>query len=54
VPGEILAAGTERVRYACERSLIPYVLLEADPADPAAWVRAATEAVHTALLAPAS
>ncbi|HEY2439677.1 MAG TPA: hypothetical protein VGI07_05580 [Solirubrobacteraceae bacterium] len=50
-PAEILAAGTERVRYACERSLIPYVLLTADPGDPPGWVRAASEAVQTALLA---
>jgi uncharacterized protein YbjT (DUF2867 family) len=53
VPAEILAAGTARVRHACERSLIPYVLLTADPGDPAAWVGAASEAVQAALLAPA-
>lgn len=51
VPAEILAAGTERVRRACERSLIPYVLLTADPADPQAWLPAAGEAVQRALLA---
>jgi uncharacterized protein YbjT (DUF2867 family) len=53
VPAEILAAGTERVRYACERSLIPYVVLTADPADAEGWVPAAGKAVQTALLAPA-
>jgi uncharacterized protein YbjT (DUF2867 family) len=51
VPAEVLAAGTERVRYACERSLIPYVLLTADPGEPDAWQRAATDAVQRALLA---
>jgi hypothetical protein len=35
---------------ACERSLIPYVLLTADPADPAGWVPAAAGAVERALL----
>ena len=33
VPAEILTAGAERVRRACDRSLIPYVLLTADPGD---------------------
>ncbi len=51
VPGEVLAAGTERVRYACERSLIPYALLTADPSEPRAWVDAAADAVQRALLA---
>jgi uncharacterized protein YbjT (DUF2867 family) len=51
VPGETLAAGTERVRHACERSLIPYVLLTADPGDHASWVPAAADAVVRALLA---
>jgi uncharacterized protein YbjT (DUF2867 family) len=51
VPAEILAAGTERVRRACERSLIPYVLLDADPADPGPWVSVAADAVQRALLA---
>jgi nucleoside-diphosphate-sugar epimerase len=47
----LLAAGAQRVRYACERSLIPYVLLDADPGDHAAWVRDAGAAVQRALLA---
>ena len=51
VPARILAAGSERVRDACERSLIPYVLLSANPADADAWGRAAAEAVQRALLA---
>lgn len=51
VAPDILDAGAERVRRACERSLIPHVLLAADPADPAAWVREAAAAVRGALLA---
>lgn len=49
-PG-LLAAGAERVRRACERSLIPYALLTADPADHAGWVACAGETVERALLA---
>ncbi|HET8980005.1 MAG TPA: NAD(P)H-binding protein [Solirubrobacteraceae bacterium] len=52
VPAEILNTGTERVRWACERSLIPYVLLTADPGDHTRWTAAAAEAVQRALLAP--
>jgi uncharacterized protein YbjT (DUF2867 family) len=51
VPAEILAAGSERVRFACARSLIPFVLLSADPADHAGWVPAAAGAVERALMA---
>jgi nucleoside-diphosphate-sugar epimerase len=51
VPASLLSAGAERVRYACERSLIPYVMLTADPADTAEWVSAASAAVQRALLA---
>jgi nucleoside-diphosphate-sugar epimerase len=47
----ILAAGAARVRRACERSLIPHVILAADPADHDAWLAAATAAVDRALLA---
>lgn len=46
----LLARGAERVRYAGERSLIPYVLLEADPSDYAGWPARAAAAVHSALL----
>ena len=46
----VLASGAARVRHACERSLIPYVLLDADPADHAGWVQAADAAVDRALL----
>ena len=51
VSAKILAAGTERVRRACDRSLIPYVLLTADPGDRDGWVPAAAEAVQSALMA---
>jgi uncharacterized protein YbjT (DUF2867 family) len=45
-----LSHGAERVRYACERSLIPYELLTADPATDRGWVSQAVEAVERALL----
>ena len=45
----LLAAGAERVRHACERSLIPYVLLSADPADHDGWLAAACWAVEQVL-----
>ena len=45
-----LSHGAERVRYACERSLIPYELLTADPATDQGWVSQAVEAVGRALL----
>jgi hypothetical protein len=50
----ILDAGAGVVATACERSLIPYVLLTADPGDHAAWTPAATDAVQRALLARGS
>src|ERR1700761_3810526 len=46
----LLRAGADRVRYACERSLIPYELLTADPASDSAWVPQAVEAIERALL----
>lgn len=49
VPRALLAAGAERVAHACERSLIPYVLLSADPADHDGWPAAACEAVEQVL-----
>jgi hypothetical protein len=45
VERSILGGGAERVRIACERSLIPYALLAADPADHAGWLKAAGGAV---------
>lgn len=51
VDSEILSGGAGRVRHACERSLIPYVLLTADPADHESWLTASRAAVERALLA---
>jgi nucleoside-diphosphate-sugar epimerase len=45
-----LRHGADRVRYACERSLIPYEMLTADPAIDQGWVSQAVEAVQRALL----
>jgi uncharacterized protein YbjT (DUF2867 family) len=50
VDAALLSAGADRVRYACERSLIPYVVLTADPADGESWRSAAVAAVDRALL----
>jgi hypothetical protein len=46
----LLSTGAERVRHACERSLIPYGLLTADPASDAGWVTEAARAVQSALV----
>ncbi len=51
IDAAVLAAGAERVRHACERSLIPYVLLEHDPGDHEGWPAAAAGAVQRGLLA---
>ncbi len=51
VDEEVLAAGAQRVRHACARSLIPYVLLDAEPEDHATWTASAADAVQRALLA---
>ncbi len=48
-PG-LLSAGADRVRYACERSLIPYELLSADPAADDGWVTETVAAIERALL----
>jgi hypothetical protein len=50
VDADLLRAGAERVAHACRRSLIPYVLLDAEPGDYARWVAAAADAVGAALL----
>jgi uncharacterized protein YbjT (DUF2867 family) len=50
VGADLLRSGAERVRYACERSLIPYELLGVDPATDDGWVTQAVEAVQRALL----
>jgi len=49
VGSEVLEAGAARVRAHCQDSRIPYVLLDADPADPEAWTAAAVAAVELAL-----
>ncbi len=49
VDAALLGAGAARVRERCEDSRIPYVLLEADPADVDAWTDAAVAAVNRAL-----
>jgi len=49
VDAALLEAGALRVRERCEDSRIPYVLLEADPADAHAWTLAAVTAVNRAL-----
>jgi uncharacterized protein YbjT (DUF2867 family) len=50
VDPELLHAGAERVARACERSLIPYVVLSTDPSDLPAWLDAAAAGVAHALL----
>jgi len=45
VDGELLAAGAETVRAACDYSEIPHALLSADPRDHDAWLAAAVAAV---------
>lgn len=45
VDPSLLAAGVARVSAACERSRIPYVLLDTETTEPAMWVRAASSAV---------
>jgi uncharacterized protein YbjT (DUF2867 family) len=50
VDAAVLAAGAARVREHCEVSRIPYVLLEADPADPEGWLKGAAAAVDAVLV----
>jgi uncharacterized protein YbjT (DUF2867 family) len=45
----LLAAGAKHVRAACEDARIPYVLLDADPAERRAWLPAAGAGVSTLL-----
>jgi uncharacterized protein YbjT (DUF2867 family) len=52
VDPEVLNAGAQRVRRACERSLIPYVLLGADPTDHETWLVEASAAVEQLLRSP--
>jgi uncharacterized protein YbjT (DUF2867 family) len=46
----LLSAGAERVRRACERSLIPYELLATDPAQGESWIADAVAAIERALV----
>jgi NAD(P)-dependent dehydrogenase (short-subunit alcohol dehydrogenase family) len=48
---EVFAAGIREIRRANERNEVPFALLEADPADPAAW-RTAAHAAIASLLGP--
>jgi len=50
VDERLLAVGCQRVRHACERSLVPYVMLDASPDDAGHWTDAAVVAVERALL----
>ncbi len=45
----LLATGAQRVRYWCERSLIPYGLIETDPGDHERWLDDAEAVVMTTL-----
>jgi uncharacterized protein YbjT (DUF2867 family) len=56
VGGDALAAGAGEMRHAAETNEIPYALLDADPADQAAWLPAARAAIASLLVArtPAS
>jgi nucleoside-diphosphate-sugar epimerase len=49
VDPELLAGGAERIRYACQRSLIPFVLLDVDPAEHPAWLTASVSGVEQIL-----
>jgi hypothetical protein len=46
VPAEILASGADRVRDVCERSRLPYALLDAPPQPRAEWLAAALDAAE--------
>ena len=47
IPGPVLGHGADLVRGACERSRIPFALLEADPTDHEAWLAGAVAAVDS-------
>ncbi len=50
VAPEVLRLGGSLVRSVCEGSRIPYLLLDVDPIDHTAWVRAAADAADVLLL----
>jgi hypothetical protein len=43
---EVLERGREVVSAVCQRSRIPYALIDVEPADHSAWLRAAEGAVE--------
>ncbi|MBO9531981.1 MAG: NAD(P)H-binding protein [Solirubrobacteraceae bacterium] len=45
LPGDTLARGREVIERMCRKNEIPFTFLEADPADTAAWVDAADDAI---------
>ena len=49
VPAPVLRAGGHVVRFRCERSRIPYALLEAAPSPVNGWARSAADAVERLL-----
>ena len=49
LPEEVFAAGIREMRRANERNEVPFALLEADPGDEGAWLRAARAAVDSLL-----
>jgi len=49
VPAEHLAAGRDRAASMASRNEIPFAILEADPADEAAWVAGAHAALESVL-----
>lgn len=49
VPSHALERGREVVSAMCNRSRIPYALVDADPADHQGWVRAAEGAVEAVM-----
>ena len=50
---ELLAAGAERVRWWCARSLIPYALLDRPATDHQTWTSSTADAVDGVLLSRA-
>ncbi len=49
VDPHVLAGGADRVRAACQASLIPYEFLDADPGAHQSWLEAALETVQRCL-----
>jgi NAD(P)-dependent dehydrogenase (short-subunit alcohol dehydrogenase family) len=51
LPGEVLCAGAGIVNRMCQLNEVPHALLDADPADGAAWAAAAGTAIDALLTA---